>query len=387
MRSATVPHTTIVGGGVYGCGLAWFLASAGGSVTLLERAEVADGASGGAGFRGVRGAGRHVSELALMSRSYWHWERLDDTLGGPTGFDQIGSFHLHDEESNGGPGDPRRISAQAELQNRFGVATEVLDARQLHDLVDGISPAIGGALWCPMDGVVDHSATTRRFALAARERGATIREGTGVTAALTRHGRVVALEFSDGSTLATDGVVVLLANEGNLALTQALGYRAPVWPRVSQAIFVEDHTQPPFRSLINHEGRHISAKWVGDRVMISGGWRGRSDENRVRRADLSPVAQRHVDQAIAVFPGLAEATYSVDTTRSDTASIDDLPIIDLVPGLDNVIAGFGWSGHGFAIAPTVTELIARWLLEGRRPPLLAPFSRQRLMAPSSTGPW
>lgn len=385
MRSATVGlTTTIVGGGVYGCGLAWFLARAGVSVTVLERAKIADGASGGAGFRGVRGGGRHVAELALMPRSYWHWERLDDALAGPTGFDQIGSFHLHDAESTGGPGDFRRITAQAELQNRFGVATQVLTGEELRDLLEGLAPVVDGALWCPFDGVVEQAVATRRFALAAQECGATIREDTAVTGVVTRHGRVVALELADGASLPVDGAVVLLANEGNVALTRAMGYRAPIWSRISQVIFVDGHRQPPFRALVNHEGRHISSKWIGDRMMISGGWRGRSAESRVRYAELSPVAQRHVDQAVAVFPGLSDAVYSVDTTRSDTACIDELPIIDLVPGLENVIAGFGWSGHGFAIAPTVTELLARWLLDGRRPALLAPFSMRRLAVPSHT---
>ena len=42
----------IVGGGVYGAGVAWELAKRGAEVVLLEALQIADGASGGVGVRG-----------------------------------------------------------------------------------------------------------------------------------------------------------------------------------------------------------------------------------------------------------------------------------------------------------------------------------------------
>ena len=69
----------IVGGGIYGCGVAWELARRGGEVLLLEAATVAGGASGGKGKRGVRANGRDLRELPLMRLAYPRWPDLRGT--------------------------------------------------------------------------------------------------------------------------------------------------------------------------------------------------------------------------------------------------------------------------------------------------------------------
>jgi sarcosine oxidase subunit beta len=48
----------IIGGGIYGCTVAWHLAKQGADVHLLEANTIASGASGGLGKRGVRANGR-----------------------------------------------------------------------------------------------------------------------------------------------------------------------------------------------------------------------------------------------------------------------------------------------------------------------------------------
>ncbi len=60
--------------------------------------------------------------------------------------------------------------------------------------------------------------------------------------------------------------------------------------------------------------------------------------------------------------------------RAESVGPELVPIIDFVPGLANAIFAAGWTGHGWAIAPAVGELLADWLLAGKRPPLLAPFA-------------
>ena len=41
--------------------------------------------------------------------------------------------------------------------------------------------------------------------------------------------------------------------------------------------------------------------------------------------------------------------------RAEMISIDGIPIIDYLPGAENMLVGVGWSGHGWAIAPAVGE--------------------------------
>ena len=55
---------------------------------------------------------------------------------------------------------------------------------------------------------------------------------------------------------------------------------------------------------------------------------------------------------------------------------DQIPIIDRVPGATNALFATGWSGHGWAIAPAVTELLADWAQSGDQPGPTAVFCLQ-----------
>jgi glycine/D-amino acid oxidase-like deaminating enzyme len=52
----------VIGGGVFGTGIALEIAKSGRGVRLLEKQNIASGASGGPGRRGVRANGRDVRE-------------------------------------------------------------------------------------------------------------------------------------------------------------------------------------------------------------------------------------------------------------------------------------------------------------------------------------
>ena len=88
----------IVGGGVYGSGVAWELARRGAEVVLLEARQIASGASGGLGKRGVRANGRDVRDLPLMRLAYDLWPVLNEMLGAPTGYERTGHVQLIEQE-------------------------------------------------------------------------------------------------------------------------------------------------------------------------------------------------------------------------------------------------------------------------------------------------
>jgi sarcosine oxidase subunit beta len=73
--------------------------------------------------------------------------------------------------------------------------------------------------------------------------------------------------------------------------------------------------------------------------------------------------------------GVQEAT----ADRWETESIDNIPIIDRLPGAANMLVGTGWSGHGWAISPAITQLLAEWALSGQTPELLRPFHYGRFL--------
>ena len=160
----------------------------------------------------------------------------------------------------------------------------------------------------------------------------------------------------------------------------SFGRSLPVWRIFPQAMCTDPVDDPPFRSLFGHAHRRLALKMTADgSVMASGGWRGRWNAERGEGEALPDSVQGNWAEAVRVFPALEGLEPSVARAdRAESASVDDIPIIDRLPEAPNVVLGTGWSGHGWAIAPVVAPLIAEWAREGGdAPELLRPFGLDR----------
>ena len=370
----------IVGGGIYGCAAAWELAKRGADVLLLEAAQIAGGASGGLGERGVRANGRDRRELPLMRLAYDIWPTLREDIGGYTGYRRLGHLLLIEREV-----DLAAAPAQVWLQNQQGIESHLLDAAELRELEPELSDKVIGAIYCPKDGVADHGATTRSMAVAALVQGATILEGARVTGLTRRGERVISLRAvidSEAVDIPVGKQVILLSNAhvGDFVAEQ-LGLQLPIWRMLPQVMALRADIPPPLTRLIGHAHRTLAIKPLPDgRVMVSGGWRGRWDEALGTGVPIAEQVEGNRLEAVAVYPALAGLPVDeVYTDRAEMLCVDGIPIIDTLPGAANMLAGVGWSGHGWAIAPAVARLMAEWVLSGERPELLAPFGYGRFL--------
>jgi len=368
----------IVGGGIYGCAVAWELAKRGADVMLLEARSIASGASGGLGERGVRANGRDVRELPLMRLAYGIWPALHEAIDGFTGYRRLGHLQLIERDD-----DLAAAPAQVWLQNQQGIESQLLDAAQTRALEPGLSDKVIAAIYCPKDGVADHTATTRSMAEAARAQGAFIQENARVFGMARRGERVVSLRaVVDGEAIDVPvGEQVFLLSNAHAGgfVAQHLGLTLPIWRMLPQVMALRADIPPPTTRLIGHAHRTLAIKPLPDgRVMVSGGWRGRWDAATGRGEPVAEQVEGNRLEAAAVFPALAEVPVGeVYTDRAEMVCVDGIPIIDRLPGADNMLVGVGWSGHGWAIAPAVARLLAEWALSGERPGLLAPFGYGR----------
>ncbi len=365
----------IVGGGVYGCGVAWALANRGAEVLLLEATEIGAGASGGLGKRGVRANGRSLYELPLMRLAYRQWPTLHEELQQPTGYEQIGHLQIIER-----PRDLAAAPARAWMQNQQGIETHLLDAAAVRRCEPLLNEQVMGALHCPLDGIADQTATTRAYAAAARGSGALLRENTPVAKIEQRGGKVTAVITATAERIVVKKALILLCNSAVASQVEELcELTLPVWSRLPQYMLTAPLDPTPVHHLIGHAHRRLAMKALPDgRVMISGGWLGRWDATSSRGVTVPEQVAGNWAEAVALFPPLADVTIEQKAAdRLETESADGIPIIDQVPGLPNLYVGVGWSGHGWAIAPAVTELLSEWVYTGERPRDLLPFAYQR----------
>jgi len=374
----------IIGGGTYGTGTAWELSSRGEDVTLLEADTIASGASGGLGKRGVRANGRDPRELPLMEIAYDLWPQLADKIGSETGYERTGHLLLYERETGGIQGGFESSKARQLVQSELGVSTKRLDAETVQETEPHISDDIVGALYCPNDGIADHTATTKGLARAAGDLGATVRENTPVRG-LEREGNRVIAVITENDRFEVNERVILLSNTHVPELLESeLGVELPVWNILPQVIATEPLEEVPVKHLIGHDHRRLALKKISDnRLMISGGWRGEWNEELNRGETVPERVRGNVKDARSVFPALESAgVQEADASRLESVTADGLPIIDTFHGADNMIIGTGWSGHGYAISLAVNQLCAEWAIDGSRPELLAPFTADRFASDS-----
>lgn len=372
----------VVGAGVYGCAVAQALAERGRSVVVLESGTIGCGASGGPGKRGVRGNRRTLRELPLVARAYELWPQLSDRLGADIGYDRTGGVCLIEEEDTGLVGGLVAAEAHAQVQSGAGVPTEVLGRERVLELLPEVSDGVRGGLYCPLDGAVDQNATTRAYADAARARGAVVVEGAAVTA-FEQDGRLVrAVLTEDGARYEVTRSVLLANNAGaRPLLLRELGVTLPIWPMHPQVVLMRPQGESPVPVLVGHDHRRLALKTIEDGlVMASAGWRGRRGAHEQGGVTVPELVDGNVREAHAVFPVLAQAeVVAADASRQEAYTQDEIPIVDLLPG-SNAFVATGWTGHGFAIAPAVAELLAAWMEHGGRPTPLAPFRLDRFGA-------
>ena len=367
------PDFIIIGAGIYGAATAWQLACKGASVTVLEADEIGSRASGGPGRRGVRANGRDVRELPLMKRAYEIWPTLHEKLEVPQFYERCG--HLLLAESNF---QLQELEAQAWIQRAQGIETELLDCTEVRKREPYLSNKITAALYCPNDGVANHSVTTRAYAAAAMRLGVNFYTSTPVKSIEFNQDRVQAIFTMDGQRYAANRGILVLANAGVRGLIETR-QTLPVWDECLQVLISAPLGSVPFTHLTGHINRTVSLKTHGnDRVMISGGWHGCWDPLTNTGHTKKTAVDSNLDEAIALYPALRGVKVEVsDANHLETFTPDKVPIIDQLPCFSNLWYATGWCGHGWAIAPVVGEELATWVIDGTRPTLLEPFSLSR----------
>jgi len=264
------------------------------------------------------------------------------------------------------------------LQNQHGTETHLLNAGQVHELEPGLSERIIGALHCPLDGASDHTAVTNAFADAARQAGAEISQDTDAERLEINGDRVAAVMTSDGERIEVGRRLFVLANAGVDVLVRDR-IQLPVWSRTFQVLLTTPMPTLRLKHLIGHASRTLALKAeAGHRIMISGGLPGVWDANTERGTTLDASIKANFADAVSVYPGLANSEVDLaDADHLESSTIDNIPVIDTVPGVENAVYAVGWCGHGWAIAPAVTQMLAQWGETDSKPQLLAPFTHDR----------
>jgi sarcosine oxidase subunit beta len=361
----------VIGGGVIGGACAYNLARAGLGVTLLEKHEIASGASGGSAG-GVRQQNRAPAELPLAMTANPIWATLEQELETDLEYRRGGHLTLAEHEDQ-----LPALEASVKRQRARGLDIRMVRGSELRELVPAAAAQILAGCYTPGDGFANPMLVTRAFCAAARRLGARIYTRTEVAAVRREGNRVAGVDCVRGP-LATRWVVNA-AGAWAPALSTGLGVPLPVRVMALQ-MMVTEKARPMLTPVLGCLGRSLSLKQMPrGEFVIGGGWPGIPDMLAGRGWPKIDSPGGSARQVAAILP----ATHGLRVLRIwsslEAKSIDELPIVGEVDGLEGYLLATGFSGHGFALAPSVGAMLTEVISTGRTSLSLDQLSPRRFV--------
>ncbi len=367
MTSNQSPDVLVVGGGVIGCAIAYYLAGEGARVEVVERGEIGGEASGAAA--GMLAPLAEVADAGpfqqLCLQSLRMFPELVEALRDETGVDVeyrpsgILRVALSDDEASA----LRHVCDSTDC-----LPLQWLSPEDIQCLEPGLSPEIRGGLYSPDEHQVNADRLTQAFARAAARRGAVLRRHAPVRRLLTENHRVVGMRTSEGAIFA--GHVVLAAGPWTRRLAASLGVDLPVFPVRGQMMALPSRLAP--RHIIWGSAGYLVPKANG--LVFAGAT---VEKTGFRRRTTAAGVRSLTRMASALVPRMA-AFAPVDSWAGlRPGSGDGLPLLGPLPGWDGVTVATGHYRNGILLSPVTGHLIARSLVSGLSDEALTAFAPAR----------
>lgn len=356
----------IVGAGVTGLAVAYNLARMGArDIKVIDRGLIGHGTSTRAGARfrvhfwaeeNVRFAKESIKRLVRLGR-VTGWNPIID-YGGYL-------WLLSSEE------DIKEFRKANEMWRRLRVGGEFLEPEELKHRypylnINGILEAFFG----PQDGKFHHDYVTYGYYWAGKKMGVKYHEHVEAHRIILKDGRVKGVETSRGK-IETE-VLVLAAAERTNILLKTIGIVLPVEALRKEVIITE-----PYKyfidPLIVDWG---STAYVGQTIRgeILGGIDVPVKPGLIGLETTFYATSEWAKAAIKRIPVLRHARIMRTWSGYFASSKDESHIMGRDPEWpEGLYVAFGYSGHGFMMAPLVGELLADNILHGKIHELMKPF--------------
>jgi len=358
MTARNFPHVVVIGAGIIGAALAYYLTKAGARVTVIGARQARHGATGAsfAWINATIGNPRHYFDLRVAAMA--EWRRLEGEIGG---LNIVWSGSLLWEGLS-----PEELDAFVREHGSWGY-----DIRRIeHDEIARLEPALRApppfAALASREGALDPLAAIDALLAAACSGGARLRTGVEVTDIVAEGGQVRGVTTTDGK-LAADHVAVA-AGTGTAQLLDPLGVDLPMDNRDGLLI----HTKP-LAPLVNHVlmGADFDLRQGADGRILAGSSFGGTP--------LDDAPERLAADLLERLGALLYAPEPLELERWTVGCrpmpADTFPAAGPVPGVEGLTVAVTHSG--ITLAPALGQFLAREIIEGVQEPLLSPFQPAR----------
>lgn len=389
------PDAVVIGGGIVGCAVAYFLGVAGVKVCLVDRQGIAGGTSGSCqGHLMVTPSPPYF--LTMTRASVGLWRELRHTLS-DFEFRDTGCLWVAETRDD--------VALLDDVAAQFasgGEHAERMGPRTLREHEPGLAEDLAGALLYRGDAVVMPMKAAGALLEGAIARGCEVRTFCEV-AGIRRgaRGQIESVLTSSGDIKTS--VVVNCAGVWTPDLTERAGFgRVPIFPRRGDLIITAPSgcavrtqilevsylrtaggkAQVDPESTTPDPGAHAMnlQPQTHDTILIGSTRQFGSMERKVNRELLHTSLQR----AARYVPSLLDTTIVRTWSGLRPYPRDKFPLIGPLPGVPGYFVASGHEGLGITLAPITGKLIAE-LVTGAPPSIdPAPVAPARFAAPERT---
>ena len=359
-------RAVVIGGGVGGCSVAYWLTKLGwDDVVLCERADLTSGSTfHSAGLVGqLRGS---LSLTRMMMASVDLYRSLGDEVGLETGWHEVGSLRLASSEER-----MEELQRQAGWAKTFGLPLELVSAEEAQRLFPPMSTeGVLGAAYLPTDGYIDPSQLTTALAEGARRGGAEIATQTRVTGLRVERGRIAGVETDKGSI---ETEVVLNAGGMFAAEIAAMaGVNVPVVPMAHEYLITRPHGVPLDVPTLRDPTLLVYFRGESGGLVMGGyerhpapwGLKGiPPDFNGKLLAEDWERFEELMTNALVRVPELGEAEV-IRLVNGPEAFTPDGEFILGPTEVPGFWVASGFCAHGLAGAGGMGKLVAEWIVDG-----------------------
>jgi sarcosine oxidase subunit beta len=364
----------IIGAGVHGLGIAYYLASRHGirDIAVLERGYLGCGNSG-RNTAIIRSNYRTPEGIPFYEESVRLYQRLSTELEWNLLFSQCGHLTLaHTDSAIAG------LRVRAENNQVLGVDSRVIYRDEIRKLVPAMDMSdrprlpVLAALYHPPGGIIRHDAVVWGYARACDRSGVEVHPHTEVTGIRFSRDRADTLVTNRGEISA--GTVVNATAGWASMVAKLAGVSLPIVSYPLQACVTEP-LKPFLSKVIVSASLHVYVNQTDKGELVIGAEIDPYQSYSVR--GTLPTLEQMASYTLELFPQLSGLRVLRQWAGVCDMTPDYAPIIGVSRELKNYFVDVGWGTYGFKAAPAAAKNLAELIATGKTPKIIEAFSPAR----------
>lgn len=341
----------IVGAGIIGCSIAYFLTRKGcTNVLVIDKGGIASDITGICPG-GVRQQWGTEINCIMARESTKFFKSINEHLEPEyeIKFREVGylyTFHSEQALSN--------YKESVKLQNRLGIPTKIIEPQEVAEIIPGINiDSFIAASFCETDGFADDAYhVTNSFAEAAKRKGVTF-----------INDEVDSIEMSDGyvvgvncleNGLVITGKVVNAAGLGSKKLAVKVGIDLPIEFEKRRILYTSRIEERILEPLLVSFEKGFAAKQLTDGTLYCS-YIGKNLPSSYSMFDFQLKA---AEVGLELFPPLEKVEFRTHFDGTYDSTPDHQAILGEVDNVIGYYQAVGMSGHGFMMSPAIGEAVA-----------------------------